>query len=230
MDARKKICDANPMDEFRRSIMTAVDQGLTTYQALSDAIDRNPTYIQQYVKKGSPRELRERDARIIAEIIKASPPNPSPPQRTKGFAPIITPGQELVSNERSLPLYAAARGGDGHVIVSFEPIDYRKMPTVLQGVKGGYGLLITGESMVPAYRPGDEALVNPNLPPQRDTDVILYHTPPHESGEAEAIVKRLVGMNDRDWTLEQYQPFETFKEARQEWPICHRVVGKYNSR
>lgn len=230
MDDRKEICDANSMDEFRRAIKAAVDQGLTTYQALSDAIGKNPTYVQQFITKGSPRELRERDARIVAEIIKSAPPNSSPPERRKGFAPVITPGRDLVSNERSLPLYAAARGGDGHVIVTFEAIDYRKMPTILQGVRGGYGLLITGESMIPAYWPGDEALVNPNLPPQRDTDVILYHTPPQESGEAEAIIKRLVGMNDGEWTLEQYRPAETFKEARQEWPVCHRVVGKYNSR
>lgn len=216
------------MDEFRRRIKEAVDQGVTTYQALSDAIGRNPTYIQQYITKGSPRELREKDSRVIADMINVPAPAPLPPR--KGFTPVITPGRDLVSDDRSLPLYAAARGGEGHVIVTFEPIGYRKMPTILQGVRGGYGLLITGESMVPAYWPGDEALVNPNLPPQRDTDVILYHNPPQETGEAEAIIKRLVGMNDREWTLEQYRPAEAFKEARQEWPICHRVVGKYNSR
>jgi phage repressor protein C with HTH and peptisase S24 domain len=217
-------------DNLRDAIRQAAEAGQITYKMLSEAIGKNHAYVQQYVDRGIPRELRERDARVIADILETAPPEPIAPPRAKGFAPIITPGRDLVSNERSLPLYAAARGGDGHVIVTFEPIDYRKMPTILQGVKGGYGLLITGESMIPAYWPGDEALVNPNLPPQRDTDVILYHDPPQESGEAEAIVKRLVGINDREWTLEQYRPPSTFREARQEWPVCHRVVGKYNSR
>lgn len=161
---------------------------------------------------------------------KGAPPAADPKERTRGFRPSIVPGKDLVKPEKSLPLYAAARGGDGHVIVTFEAIEYLKMPTILEGVRGGYGLLITGESMEPAYRPGDMALVNPNLPPQRDTDVVLYHAAPGETGEAEAIIKRLDGLNDREWTLEQYKPAKTFKEFRAEWPICHRVVGKYNSR
>lgn len=161
---------------------------------------------------------------------KGAAPSPTESQRSKGFKPRVVEGGQLVRQERTLPLYAAARGGDGHVIVTFEAIEYLKMPTILEGVRGGYGLLITGESMDPAYRTGDMALVNPNLPPQRDTDVILYHTPPGDGGETEAIIKRLDGLNDREWTLEQYNPRRTFKEYRADWPICHRVVGKYNSR
>lgn len=144
------------------------------------------------------------------------------------FTPAPIPGDQLVSQERGLPVYAAAKGGDGHVIITFDPISYMKMPAVLQGVKGGYGLLLSGESMVPAYRPGETALVNPNLPPVRDEDVILYHTSAMD--ENEAIIKRLVGFNDREWMLEQYNPHKEFKEFRADWPVCHRVVGKYNTR
>jgi phage repressor protein C with HTH and peptisase S24 domain len=144
------------------------------------------------------------------------------------FTPKLIPGNELVGDQRDLPVYAAAKGGDGHVIITFDPISYMKMPAVLQGVKGGYGLLLSGDSMVPAYRPGETALVNPNLPPMRDEDVILYHT--SEMDENEAIIKRLVGFNDREWMLEQYNPHKEFKEFRGDWPVCHRVVGKYNTR
>ncbi|GGD31066.1 LexA family transcriptional regulator [Aureimonas glaciei] len=137
------------------------------------------------------------------------------------------PASELVG-PTDFPVYAAAQGGNGHLIVSFDAIDWVKRPAPLARVKGGYGLLIDGESMTPAFRPGDTALVHPHLPPERGTDVILYHTPP--DGEAEAIIKHLIGFSDREWTLEQYRPPEEFKEFRQEWPICHRVVGKYSRR
>lgn len=143
------------------------------------------------------------------------------------FKPKIIPGSELVSSE-TMPVYAAAQGGDGHLVVAFDEVDRVKRPSALQSVKGGYGLLVTGESMIPAFRPGETALVHPHLPPMRDTDVILYHVPPHN--EAEAMIKRLIGFNDQQWTLEQYNPYLKFKEYRQEWQTCHRVVGKYSAR
>ncbi|CAM5575668.1 hypothetical protein MAUB1S_09677 [Mycolicibacterium aubagnense] len=147
-----------------------------------------------------------------------------PPHKT-----VAIPGKELVG-EKDMPIYAAAMGGDGHLLVSFEAIDYYKRPAVLQNVRGGYGILIKGDSMVPAYREGDTALINPHLPPSRDSDVILYHTPPKEMGEEQAIIKRLVGISDRHWKLQQYNPAKEFTEERVDWPVCHRVVGKYNAR
>src|SRR5690606_18709026 len=87
----------------------------------------------------------------------------------------LIPGHELLGTG-TMPVYAAAMGGDGHVIVSFDEIDRVKRPAELENVKGGYGLLIKGTSMVPALNEGDTALVNPHLPPARGANVILYHT------------------------------------------------------
>lgn len=145
-----------------------------------------------------------------------------------GQAVSIIPGSDLVSS-RKMPVYAAAMGGEGHIIVSFDQIDEVKRPAELESVKGGYGLLIKGDSMIPALWEGDMALVNPHLPPARQKNVILYHTPPH-GGEVEAIVKQLQGWNDRVWHLKQWNPMKEFDEFRQEWSTCHRVVGKYDGR
>lgn len=84
----------------------------------------------------------------------------------------IIPGDELVGG-KDLPIYAAAMGGEGHVIITFDPVDYVKRPAVLQSVRGGYGIIVKGTSMVPAYWEGDIALVNPHLPPARDTDCVF---------------------------------------------------------
>ncbi|HEY4202610.1 MAG TPA: helix-turn-helix domain-containing protein [Devosiaceae bacterium] len=140
----------------------------------------------------------------------------------------IIPGSQLVSAQK-MPVYAAAMGGEGHIIVSFDQIDEIKRPAELENVRGGYGLLIKGDSMVPALWEGDMALVNPHLPPARQRNVILYHTPP-DGGEIEAIVKQLNGWTEREWHLQQWNPNREFKEFRQEWPVCHRVVGKYDGR
>lgn len=141
---------------------------------------------------------------------------------------VIVPGSTLVSNSK-MPVYAAAMGGDGHIIVSFEQIDEIKRPAELENVRGGYGLLIKGESMVPALWDGDMALVNPHLRPTRDFNHVFFHEPPHGQ-EVEAMVKQLVSANDRDWTVKQWNPAREWKESRQVWQICHRIVGKYDRR
>ncbi|MGL4285601.1 MAG: XRE family transcriptional regulator, partial [Phreatobacter sp.] len=60
-----------------------------------------------------------------------------------------------------------------------------------------------------------------------EVHVFYDHGP---NGEAEAIIKNLTGWNDRMWKLEQFRPEKQFEVARVDWPICHRVVGKYNRR
>lgn len=188
-------------------------EGNTTRPALDRIVEL------AYLLNTTPEWLMER---------KGYPPVGSSTGRARTARPELVEGRSLVG-EKDLPIYAAAQGGDGHVIVTFEAIDHVKRPTALQNVRGGYGLLVYGESMVPAYRPGDMVLVHPHQPPQRDTDCVFYHTPP-AGGEAEAIIKRLIGFNDREWKLEQYNPAREFTENRVDWPICHRVVGRYNAR
>jgi phage repressor protein C with HTH and peptisase S24 domain len=127
-----------------------------------------------------------------------------------------------------IPIHAAAQGGKGHLIIDFDPIEQAAPPEELIRVRNAYGILIVGESMVPAYKPGDIAWVNPHKQPERDTDVVLYHVPPN--GEAEAIIKALVSFSEREWKLRQYQPALNFTESRIDWPVCHRIVGKKNVR
>jgi len=149
-------------------------------------------------------------------------------ERTKGQpvtsviqAPPADPGLKL-------PVYSGAQGGHGRLIIGSDVVDQVEMPHMLRNVRGAYGILIDGESMIPEYWPGDIAWVNPHLRPLRGRNVILYHTPP-DGQDAEAIIKRVNGWNDREWNLEQWNPHREFIEYRKEWPICHRVVGKYDA-
>lgn len=216
-------------EELRRRIEAAVKAGITNYKALSIAIERNHAYVQQFVERGTPRELKSRDEESILNLIGSPPPIHHQPQtRTQGFVLNIIPGGRLVGATKDLPVFVGAQGGDGHLVVTPDPIEYRKRPGILDDVANGYGLLIHGESMIPAYRPGQIALVNPNLPPARDEDVILFHL--HADENREVIIKHLTGFNATEWKLEQYNPAKSFTELRADWPICHRVVGRYNTR
>ena len=73
MDVGSGIWDAICMDQLRRLIREAVDAKRTTYKDLSIAIGKNHAYIQQFVERESPRELRERDVRAITDLIGTTP-------------------------------------------------------------------------------------------------------------------------------------------------------------
>lgn len=161
--------------------------------------------------------------------------NPGPTKnigfdRSRGERVQIIPGggPVLASNTTAvLPVYAAAQGGKGHLIVTFEPVDYKAPPAELLTVRGAYGILVVGDSMAPAYEPGDIAWVTPYKPPQRGKDVVLYHGQP--TGEAEAMIKRLVNFNDREWHLKQFNPAKEFTESRKDWPVCHQIHSTTNA-
>lgn len=191
----------------------------------------NPDFVSKMLSNlvgmGNP-PITADDIRPLAGPLFAD--QPAPELRTGGFTPTIVPGRDLVG-DKNFPVFAAARGGaEGHQIVTFEPIDYVKRPQFLENVKDAYALYIVGDSMNPAFEQGDMALVHPHLPPARDKNVVLYHVPPFTEAEAEAMVKRLVGFDDRDWNLRQHNPAMDFTVTRSDWRYCHRIVGKYEAR
>ncbi|OEO28472.1 hypothetical protein VW23_004675 [Devosia insulae DS-56] len=161
----------------------------------------------------------------------APPGSEAPAQpRTAGQPVRYVPGEQVVLSGRRnlLPVFSGAMGGDGKLIVSSDFVDHMAMPAALEGVQGAYGLIVDGSSMNPEFWEGDIAWINPHLKPARGRNHVFFHTPP--GGEdAEAIIKRLNGWNDREWQLEQWNPARQFTESRRIWPICHRVVGKYEA-
>lgn len=133
--------------------------------------------------------------------------------------------KQFFSLEPNMPVYAAAEGGDGSLILSTDPLEYVKRPYTLENIEDAYGIHIVGESMFPAFEPGDVAWINPRLPPIRGTDVVLYSVNGH--GDAHASIKRLVSWTDTEWTVQQWNPAKTFTLERAKWPKVHRVVGKF---
>lgn len=142
-------------------------------------------------------------------------------------------GSDLVGPS-DLPIYASVRGGaiDDSVLVSPEPIDYVKRPEPLARAKNGYGLYIVGDSMEPAFRQGDLALIHPNIPPKAGDEVVVCSQ--DVNGEHYAIIKLLTKVTATTWHLKQYNPGPgepaEFTLDRGEWPICHLVVGSYRKR
>ena len=133
-----------------------------------------------------------------------------------------------ISSNRDFPVYASAEGGPGEIIRSTDPIDFIPRPAPVAHVREAYGLVITGESMVPEYKPGETALINPLLPVMGGEVHVFYS---ELQGEARATIKHLRRATATEWLVTQHNPLKgkpkDFALSRKEWHTAHRVFGKH---
>ena len=153
------------MADFDQDPRAALDRLLTErgldYARISQVIGRNPAYIQQYIKRGSPRRLGEQDrARIAAYLGVSEAMLGGPVQRVATPARTRGPGMILVPK---LAIGAAAGAGasvDGEAIegeVAFDPKWLRDLgadPRALSIIR------VEGDSMAPTLDDGDDILVD----------------------------------------------------------------------
>lgn len=152
---------------------------------------------------------------------------PFPPVTPKDKSKATPSDDPPLVGERDLPVYGAAEGGGGALVVSNDPVDYVRRPAPLAQVKDGYGLIIVGESMVPELKPGETGLVHPHLPPIAGEPCVFYSD---DRGDQLVTVKSFVKSTTTHWHVEQWNPPKRFTLDRKEWPRCERIVGKYSRR
>ncbi|HEX7876929.1 MAG TPA: S24 family peptidase [Sphingobium sp.] len=132
------------------------------YADLSRLLNRNPAYIQQFIKRGTPRKLDEEDRRVLAryfgvtEDILGGPPAGAPAQRKSRALPAVV----------SVPrLSLGASAGPGSLddderatgVMAFDANWLRHL-----GVRPQRASIIRvdGESMAPTLNDGDEIMVD----------------------------------------------------------------------
>lgn len=153
------------MTDFAQDPRAALDRLLTErgvdYTRISQVIGRNPAYIQQYIKRGSPRRLAEDDrARIAAYLGVPEAMLGGAVQRVASPARARGPGMILVPK---LAIGASAGAGasvDGEAVegeVAFDPKWLRDLgadPRALSIIR------VEGDSMAPTLDDGDDILVD----------------------------------------------------------------------
>lgn len=139
-----------------------------------------------------------------------------------------TLGGTPVEDGRRMPVYASAEASGGALIMILNRVDSLSMPAPLMTVSGGYGIFVSGESMSPAFDPGDIALVHPHFPARRGDDVILLHKT--EGRARTAMIRRMLRALPETWIVRQFNPAKELDLPRSEWPVCNVIVGKYTRR
>ncbi len=131
------------------------EQGVD-YASLSRLIGRNPAYIQQFIRRGTPRRLPEQERRLIARHLGV-------PEHLLGGEASQTASANLVAVPL-LDLRASAGSGsvgdDERAIahMAFDPAWLRRLT---QAGADELGLLrVEGDSMIPTLQPGDDILVD----------------------------------------------------------------------
>lgn len=208
-------------DPRQRLLQLATERG-TSLSALSDLIGRNGTYLQQFIRKGSPRKLEETDRRTLARFFGVDESELGAPEEFSSPVPAKSPRGGWVDVPR-LPLGASA--GPGALALEEQPIGAFRFsarwlreqgldPRMLSAIR------VEGDSMEGTLRDGDEILVDRSPRPLRDGIHVV------RTGEA-LLVKRVDLGRPGTITLVSdnpaYRPIELPPEEVQ---VIGRVVWK----
>lgn len=155
----------------RVRLLELAEQRGVSLSALSAMIGRNSTYLQQFVRKGSPRKLEETDRRRLADFFGVD-------EHELGAPEEISPNRPEVAGKRAdwvevprLPLGASA--GPGAFALEEAPVDafrFSRRWLRAQGFDAAMlsAIAVAGDSMEPLLRDGDEILVDRTPRPLRD--------------------------------------------------------------
>jgi transcriptional regulator with XRE-family HTH domain len=131
----------------------------------------------------------------------------------------------------NFPVHFTAEAGAAELTVDASVGDYIRRPGPLAQAAAGYGVYVAGTAMVPEFRPGEIALVNPDLPVTPAASYVFYAEHP---GSGRATLKWLRRATDDHWLVTQHNPpagkSKDVSLRRKDWPVAHRVIGKYARR
>jgi phage repressor protein C with HTH and peptisase S24 domain len=189
---------------------------------LARRIGVTPQAIQQ-LEDGKVRDPRYIVA--LAEVL-GVPPAALTGQRAAGAPPEGYRIRQEPLGRKDLPVYASAQGGpDGSMVISYDPIEWRERPSILENVPDAFAMYVVNDSMEPRYRQGDLLLVHPRRPVRPGNDVLCVKV--SENREHVAMIKQLVRMNAKEIVLLQFNPRKEIVVKRQDLASLHRVLGAY---
>lgn len=110
-------------------------------------------------------------------------------------------------SQRQIPVYGVAIGGDdGRMKFNGERLDMVGCPPQLTNVPNAYAVYVSGDSMVPSFKPGQLAWVNPHLTARPGDDVIVQLHPEQDGDAPEGFIKELVKRTPSRLVVRQYNP------------------------
>jgi len=143
------------MEHVREELDRLIQQRRLGYSSISRMIGRNSSYIQQFIKRGSPRKLDDDDRRTLAsffgvdEQVLGGPPAPM----RDGLIEI-----PVLNVDASAGFGAIAESETAHTRFGF---DERWLARLTRAKSASLSIIhVLGDSMEPSLSDGDEVLVD----------------------------------------------------------------------
>lgn len=204
-------------DARDRLLELARDRG-ASLAGLSQLIGRNPTYLQQFVRKGSPRKLEEDDRRTLAEFFGVAESELGASTDKSYVAP--RPGDWIEVPRLSLDA-SAGPGAVGAREIPFDAFRFSRRWLREMGLEGAdlTAIRVEGDSMEPTLRSGDEIFVDRNKRGREGIHVVRIGDALH--------VKRLQASAPGRIALVSENPaYAPIELASDELDVIGRVVWK----
>lgn len=188
----------------------------TSFAALSKMLGRNAAYLQQYVKRGSPQFLEERDRKLLADFFGIDE------ARLGAFAGHAG-GSKLVSIPKLDVRPSAGSGSSvhGEELIATYTFDRRWLQDIGQSHPERLSIVsVRGDSMMPTLADGDEILVSAHdgTTPLRDGIYVLERD--------DALVVKRLALNPSSGLL----TISSDNPAYPSWAECRldsiRVIGR----
>lgn len=205
-----------------RLLALSQDKGVSL-AALSELLGRNPSYLQQFIRKGSPRKLEEQDRATLArffgvgeeELRDAQEKSYVKPPRRESGVWMEVPRLDLGA---SAGPGAMPPGGEG----AFDTFRFSRRWLAEQGLESAQlsAIRVEGDSMEPLLNDGDEILVDRSPRPFRDGI--------HVVRLGETLMVKRVASAGAGWValLSQNLAYPPVEVAAEEVAIIGRVVWK----
>lgn len=212
------------LDKARLRLLELAQSSGVSLARLSELIGRNTSYLQQFIRKGSPRKLEEQDRRKLAEFFGVDEGELGASEEKSYDLPPrrIRAGPDWVDVSR---LDIGASAGTGSVAggeIPFDALRFSRAWLREHGLDGAQlsAITVQGDSMEPLLRDGDEILVDRTPRPFRDGVHVV------RLGET-LMVKRVASARQGMFALlSQNLAYPPVEVAADEVAIIGRVVWK----
>jgi phage repressor protein C with HTH and peptisase S24 domain len=206
------------MDEqqVRARLEQLARQGGDDFAALSRMLGKNPAYVQQYLRRGTPKRLAEEDRALLADYYGISERELGAPERSGKGAQ-----RDWVALARLDVAAAAGAGGLAEADTALPPIGFACDWLAERGIDADRCAIIrvTGDSMEPTLSAGDDIMVDQRArhAPLRDGIHVLRH-------EGALLVKRLALQPGGGLLVRSDNPLYP------DWPVAARstvdIIGR----